>query len=153
MYTDSHNHTCHFSSDAEMSISELILEANSLGIPRIAVTEHYEMDYPHKDLPPQYFDPSQYNEAFDVWRKLCTSGTTLLMGIEIGYQPHLVSKIDNLAASLPFDTVILSNHLIDGIDVYFNKECYKQPKEELHRKYIGILAEMAEKAAITDKEK
>lgn len=145
MYTDSHSHTCHFSSDAEMSISELIKGCTTNGIGRIAITEHYDYDYPHKEEPPQTFDINQYKDAFDVWKKLSTN-VDLSMGIELGYQSHITNIIDEVSASAPFDSVILSNHLIDGKDVYFYPECYKKfTKEELHKEYMIKLAEMAER--------
>lgn len=145
MLTDSHNHTCHFSSDAEMSISELITGCVQNNIKRVVITEHYDYDYPHKEEPPQTFDIHQYIEAFEVWKKL-SSNVELNMGIELGYQSHIADIIDEVSLSAPFDSVILSNHLIDGKDVYFNTECYKlYTKEELHKKYISVLAEMAEK--------
>lgn len=148
MLTDSHNHTCHFSSDAEMSISELISGCSQRGISRIAITEHYDYDYPHIEEPVQTFDINQFVQAFEVWKKLSSSSLDLSMGIELGYQSHIASIIDEVSLSAPFDSVILSNHLIDGKDVYFYPECYKiYSKEELHRKYIAILAEMAEKCS------
>ncbi len=145
MVTDSHNHTCHFSSDAGMSISELISSCNQKQIKRIAITEHYDYDYPHPEEPSQIFDINQYVDAFEIWKKLATN-VDLIMGIELGYQSHIADIIDSVSASAPFDSVILSNHLIDGKDVYFNTECYKMyTKEDLHSKYVSVLAEMAER--------
>ena len=46
MLTDTHNHTCHFSPDAKMTIDELIEAARSRNIGAVAITEHYEYDNP-----------------------------------------------------------------------------------------------------------
>lgn len=146
MYTDSHNHTCHFSSDAEMSISDFLGACRKNNIKRIVITEHYDMDYPHPEEPSQIFDIDQYVEAFAVWKKLCPSDLELNMGIELGWQPHLASSIDKIAASYDFDSIILSKHIFEGKDVFYYPECYKiYETSELHRKYIESLAEMAEK--------
>ena len=146
MYTDSHNHTCHFSSDAEMSISDLISACQKREIPRVVITEHYDIDYPHPEEPSQVFDINQYIEAFEVWKRLCPNNLELLMGIELGYQEHLAAEIDKISASFNFDSVILSKHLFEGKDVFFYPECYhKYEPAELHRRYIADLSEMAEK--------
>ena len=50
MITDGHNHTKHFSVDAEQTIDELITAAKQMGFPRIGITEHYEIDFPDDGL-------------------------------------------------------------------------------------------------------
>lgn len=143
MLTDGHNHTKRFSSDAKMSAYELIDIARKSGSNGIAITEHYEGDYPHDIPEPQIFDLMQYQTEFVKWKNHAMS-LPLRMGIELGYQPHLVKKYDEMISAYPFDTVILSNHLFDGNDPYFVKDCYQLPKIDLHRQYIDSLAEMVE---------
>ncbi len=147
MFVDSHNHTRHFSADARMTIEELISSCKELNIGKIAITEHYDYDYPHKDEPPMHFDLNAYKDTFVNWKELSNSnnGPELLMGIELGYQPHIIKDLENAVTSLPLDTVILSNHLFDGIDVYFNEECYKLTPNERNSRYVKVMAEMAEK--------
>ena len=145
MITDSHNHTCHFSADAEMSISEFLDTCVKRNIKRAVITEHYDYDYPHKEIPPQTFDIAQFYDAFKLWKKLSTD-VELCLGIELGYQPHIVDKIEEISNMLPFDSIILSDHLLEGKDVYFYPECYKKyTKEELHKLYISVLTEMADR--------
>lgn len=139
MVTDTHNHTCHFSFDAEMSIYELITAANAKQLSAIAITEHYEIGFTD-----QIFDLDQYNKAFATWKDLSSGKVKLLMGVEFGYQRSLYSEVDKLASTLPFDQIILSNHLVDGQDIYYYRECYKRPKNELYGEYIEAMAEMAE---------
>ena len=145
MITDSHNHTCHFSSDAEMSISELIDSCVSRNIKRAVITEHYDYDYPHPEIPPQVFDLAQYYDAVKLWKKL-SNDVEINMGIELGYQPHVADKIEEISKMFPFDSIILSVHVLEGKDVYYYPECYKKyTKEELNRKYIEVLVEMADR--------
>lgn len=139
MVSDTHNHTCHFSFDAEMSIYELIKAAKDNEISSVAVTEHYELGFDD-----QIFDIPQYADAFKTWKSLSQNKVNLLIGIEFGYQKHLASEVDILAETIPFDQIILSNHLVDGQDIYYYRECYKRPKEELYSEYIEAMAEMAE---------
>lgn len=144
MITDGHNHTKHFSVDAGQTIDELVAQATSHGCKRIGITEHYEIDYPPDGLD-WMFDINKYNETFKTWRDKFGSQIELLMGIEFGYQTHVAEEIDKTAESVPFDVVLLSNHLFRGKDFYVDRECYDLPKKDLHREYIGIMAEMCEK--------
>lgn len=145
MITDGHNHTCHYSPDAEMTIDQLITSAVNNNIPRIGITEHYELDNPDKSDIIQTFDIDSYSRDFEKWKSMCPDSLTLLKGIEFGYQTHTASAIDEICKNNDFDTIILSNHLFRGVDLYFSKDAYKVPKKDRHKEYIGIMAEMCEK--------
>ena len=149
MVTDAHNHTRHFSADAGQTIDELIAQARSNGFTRIGITEHYEVDYPEDGLD-WTFDLNEYNRAIKDWRAKASPDLELLMGIEFGYQTHVAEEIDRLASLIPFDEVLLSVHLFRGKDFYVDRECYKIPKKDLHREYIGMMAEMCEKCSNYD---
>ena len=142
LYTDSHNHTVEFSADAVMTMDELISEALSKGIPAVVVTEHFEKDFPHKIEKPLIFDIDEYFVMMTEQQAKLPEGFSLYAGIELGYQKHLPAFYDALVKSYPFDSVILSNHLYEGKDPFFFRDCYKLPKEELYGRYIEELAEM-----------
>ena len=142
MYTDSHNHTVEFSADAVMTMDELVSEALSKGIPAVVVTEHFEKDFPHKIEKPLIFDIDEYFVMMTEQQAKLPEGFSLYAGIELGYQKHLPAFYDALVKSYPFDSVILSNHLYEGKDPFFFRDCYKLPKEELYGRYIEELAEM-----------
>lgn len=146
MYIDSHNHTKHYSPDAKMSIDELISVCEEKSCEAIAITEHYELDYPYKeDELFQLFDIDKYQADFSSWQQK-SPHTKLLMGMEFGYQAHVAQEIDRISSSYPFDTVILSNHLFEGVDFYFDRDVYaRYSKDELIQKYVASLVEMADK--------
>ena len=144
MFTDTHNHTSHFSSDARMTAKELIDACKKLQMNGVSVTEHYEGDYPHDIGEVQIFDIPEYIEAFKSWREYA-DGFPVYCGIELGYQKHLCSFYDDMIAKYSFDEVILSNHLYAGKDPYFFRECYEEDMLTVYRKYIEEMAEMAEK--------
>lgn len=144
MLTDTHNHTLPFSPDANMTIDELIAKAKSLGIPRVGITEHYEIDMVYPDDEVMLFDLDEYDKDFIEWRKMCPEGLELLKGIEFGYQSHTARAIDIVASCHDFDIVILSNHNFRGEDVYFSKIVYDIPLKARHAEYIGVMAEMCE---------
>ena len=143
MITDGHNHTKHFSVDAEQTIDELITAAKQMGFPRIGITEHYEIDFPDDGLN-WMFDLEEYNRVFPEWQAKA-GDLELLKGIEFGYQTHVAKAIDETASLIPFDVVLLSVHLFEGKDFYVHRECYQIPAKELHRQYIAMMAEMCEK--------
>jgi len=146
MLADIHNHTCHFSPDAQMTIDELISSSVSRGLDVVGITEHYEYDNPDPLDDITTFDIIEYCKAFEDWRSKCPDNLKLLMGIEFGYQTHTAGDIDRIASSAPFDVVILSNHLFRGRDVYYGgEECYGMDKRLRHKQYIGKMAEMCEK--------
>lgn len=144
MLADSHMHTAVFSSDAFQTPEELISGARDLGINNIAVTEHYDMDYPHTDEN-FVFDLEEYGKVFPSWQALSDNigGPNLHMGIEIGWQPHLNDRIKETVNSLPFDTVLLSAHVFRGSEIYFSTECPLIPRRQRNKEYILLLARMA----------
>lgn len=142
MFTDSHNHTSEFSGDAHMTAPELFAAAKSRNLSAVVITEHYEMDYPHKLDTPLLFDVDSYFESFSKWAGMIHDGLHIYSGIELGYQPHLCGFYNNLIARYPFDSVIMSNHLYKGQDPYFFPECYKSSKSEVFSSYIDELTQM-----------
>lgn len=142
MYTDSHNHTSHFSTDARMTAAELMSAAKRIGLDAVVITEHYEKDYPHEMHSVMLFDVDAYFESFRDWKNQAPDGLTLYSGIELGYQAHLSKFYDHLVSSYPFDSVILSNHLYMGQDPYFYRACYDNPKAQVYANYIDKQTEM-----------
>ncbi|MBN1891401.1 MAG: histidinol-phosphatase HisJ family protein [Clostridiales bacterium] len=150
MLTDSHVHTKHFSGDAKMTIDEVFAAAVERGLDSIVITEHYDDDFPHDMEGPMTFDPNDYYAAFQNWQERLPEGLDLRLGIELGYQPQLVERYTKLSKELPFDSIILSNHLFGGKDPFFFRECYEKDKKVLHEEYIATLAEMAEQCNCFD---
>lgn len=144
MLADSHMHTAVFSSDASQTPEELIKSAKALGIKHVSVTEHFDMDYPHKDEC-FVFDLEEYGKVFPSWRSLSekVGGPELNMGIEIGWQPHLNDRIIGTVNALPFDTVLLSAHVFRGSEIFYSTECPLIPRKERNKEYISLLARMA----------
>lgn len=138
-------HTKAFSLDASQSIEELINGTKSQEIKRVSITEHYDMDYPHKDEI-FTFDLKEYGSVFPKWRELSSkmNGPELLMGIEIGWQPHLNDRIIDTVNTLPFDTVLLSAHVFRGCEIYYSQECPLIPRKERNKEYISLLTRMAD---------
>lgn len=143
MYTDNHNHTKHFSSDARMSADELISACKALEMKGVCVTEHYEGDYPHDIGAPQIFDIDAFFETSKSWIEKA-GPLPFYRGIELGYQKHLCGFYDELVEKYPFDSVILSNHLYRGKDPYFFRDCYEEDMITVYTRYIEEMADLVE---------
>lgn len=145
MFTDNHMHTSVFSSDGAMTFEELLASSVKAGLPGVCITEHYDLDYEiMADEKPFIFDIDEYVRNFDSWRSGCPEGFRLGMGIEMGYQKHLDSEINAILDKYPFDSVVLSEHVFHGADIYYRQEVFSSMSDsEIYSEYVGILAHMA----------
>ena len=143
MIADSHMHTKVFSSDASQTPEELIRTAKKLGIHNVSVTEHYDLDYPREDEN-FTFDVEEYAGIIPEWRRISEElkGPSVHMGIELGWQSHLNDRLASVAASAPFDSILLSVHVMRGDDIYYNEDLKFLPRTERNREYIGLMAKM-----------
>ncbi len=122
---DSHNH-CEFSCDSQMTLVQAIAAAEKAGVGFI-VTEHWDYEYPTN--PDKFlFDRDAYFAKYAPFRS-----EKVLLGIEVGMQPHLAEKEDRVAADYPFDFVLGSMHMMNRLDLY-EKTTYRglTREETLH---------------------
>ena len=112
---DTHTH-CDFSTDSHMKLPEAMAAAVKAGIGLI-VTEHWDYEYP---------DPTQF--VFDRDEYFRRDGSSrseqVLLGIEVGMQPHLAAKENLVPEGYPFDYVIGSLHFVHKSDMY-NQTTYQ----------------------------
>ncbi|MGL5675541.1 MAG: histidinol-phosphatase HisJ family protein [Cellulosilyticaceae bacterium] len=129
---DCHLHTA-YSADSKMAIDEVVAQCQHLGIGCI-LTEHMDMDFPG-DLVFECDVPA-YFKAYAPLRS-----EKLLLGIEIGMQPSVVKENQELISTYPFDFVLVSTHVVDGVDLC-NEAYYKgRTKEEAFGRYLDVMYE------------
>ena len=117
MISDFHVHTS-FSADSKTPAREQIEAAVRLGMKEICITDHH--DYGTKEMShidytvdiPSYFRALQ--ELAEEYR----DRITIRSGIELGLMLREKEHLEALAAAIPADFIIGSNHFIDGYDVY-----------------------------------
>lgn len=118
---DYHLHT-DFSSDSKTPMEEMIVAGINKGLRTMCFTEHMDYDYPvPSDNPELTFllDTDAYLVKNKELAAKYAGKCNILFGIELGVQPHLYDDLKKLTTFYPFDFVIGSTHLIDGVDPYF----------------------------------
>ena len=100
-----------YSCDAEMTLKEARVAAKAAGLGMI-LTEHWDRDYPTN--PESFiFDINDYFKKNAPYRS-----DTVLLGIEMGLQPHTIEDDRIVAKSHPFDEIVGSMHCYRGQDMY-----------------------------------
>ncbi|CAH2213007.1 histidinol-phosphatase HisJ family protein [Tepidibacter aestuarii] len=112
---DSHIHT-DYSPDCKAKMEDIVIQAVELGLKKIIFTDHVDYDSPD-ELFGGEIDYNEYMKEIKYLRDKYKE-IEILMGVEIGYQPHLNNKLDKFIKSYPFDFVICSMHSCDGLDLY-----------------------------------
>lgn len=145
--SDLHMHT-NFSNDSETPPEEMVKGAISKGLKTICFTDHYDKDIYGGGVE-EVIDTDRYFKVMEALREKYRDRITILIGIEIGLQPHLGPHYAELVRNRPYDFVVGSVHAIQGKDLYYNKAFFEIHTDE--EGYRIILKEMLEDAkAIAD---
>ena len=139
-FTDYHMHTaCSPDADELATFNAYIEDAELKKHERLVFTDHVDIDSPaelFKDYP-QY---EHYKSLLNRLQK--KTQVELLMGVEIGYQPHVQKAIEALVKRHPFDFVIASLHASDKLD-YYNTDFFKgKTDQEATMRYFETVHEM-----------
>ncbi len=132
---DYHVHS-YFSSDSKAKPRDVIEKAVSLGLNRLCFTDHMDFDYPVNNGLTFQFDPNAYFKELLPLKEEYKNKINIFIGIELGLQPYLAPRYDVLMNSYPFDFVIGSSHLINGMDPYHKEYWEKYLNEEGVLKYL-----------------
>lgn len=132
---DFHMHT-EFSTDSGASVRSMLDEAVRKGLLAVCVTDHLDMDYPpDEELGPSPFqlDLDRYFDMLIGLREGYKGRLDVRIGIELGMQPHLGEAYEKIVSEYPFDFVIGSLHLINGMDPYYGKIFEGRTDGEVYR--------------------
>ncbi len=114
---DYHTHSA-FSDDCSTPLKEMLDAACKLGIREIAVTDHYDPDYPDPDFPFE-LDFLEYYKALNEAKEAYKGGIKVLKGIEIGIQHGAsMEKCREKAKEYDYDFIIGSFHCAEGCELY-----------------------------------
>ncbi|TCK98546.1 histidinol-phosphatase (PHP family) [Natranaerovirga hydrolytica] len=138
-YSDYHVHTS-FSGDCEATPESMITKAIDLGLKKICLTDHYDADFP-TDAIDFTFDIDTYFKTLSQLKEKYSNTIDLLIGVELGLQPHLKGFYEDLLNSYDFDFIIGSSHVVDALDPY--EKNYYNDKDE-HTAYYRYLESIQE---------
>ena len=141
MRSDFHMHT-NFSTDSDSTPEQMIDGAIQKGLQTICITDHQDVDFPKSIMPEGFqIDFDKYFETFRKLQRKYQNQIEVLIGVELGLQPHLGNVYKELAETYPFDFVIGSIHILDGMDPYFKEYFEDKTDEEAYRRAFEITLE------------
>ena len=114
---DYHTHT-DFSDDSSSTMDEMIQGAIQKGIKELAITDHYDPDYPDPNYPFEV-DFDEYHKALISAEGKYNSRIKIIKGLEIGIQDGpTLEKCKAAASNFNYDFLIGSFHSFNGADLY-----------------------------------
>ena len=133
MKADYHTHT-NFSTDAPRSSTpEVQIEgAIAKGLEIICITDHMDKDYDAEGKR-FVFDTEQYFATLRPLQEKYKGKIEVLIGVELGLQPHLRDFAKEYVNKYPFDFVIGSSHMLQGKDPYYRENFSELTDKELYR--------------------
>ncbi|NLU36944.1 MAG: histidinol-phosphatase HisJ family protein [Clostridiales bacterium] len=138
---DYHMHTT-FSQDGKMTMEEACLQAVKTGLSEIAITDHMDIDEPDNPDAFQIKDLNEYMEELKKVKEMFQDKLQVKAGIEIGLQDWTLRQASNIALNYPFDFVIASIHLVDGIDPYFKEYFEDRDKIKSYTDYYQTILQL-----------
>lgn len=115
---DFHTHSL-FSSDSTETLENMISFAKKNQINTLCITDHMDLDYPVDEKGNDFLlDLVSYTETITKLKQNNTE-IEIRLGIELGVMDYLAPKLTTLVKQYPFDFVIASSHLVNGIDPYY----------------------------------
>lgn len=133
---DYHTHT-DFSTDGHSTMDEMVKAAALAGISQIAITDHYDPDYP---LPGwgEEFSQHEYNEQLSLYKEKYKNEITLIKGLEVGIQHGAtLKKCSDTVNSFDYDFIIGSFHCAEGFEFaiggFFNNRSVEEATEAFYK--------------------
>lgn len=131
---DSHIHS-NFSGDSMEKLENIIERAIEIGMDEITITDHLDLEFPG-EINIFELDFKTYVETLKKLKNLYRNNIKIKIGIELGLQPQLKNKYDEIFNCEDIDFIIGSFHCVRGMDVADRKFFEKYSKDEAHRIYF-----------------
>ena len=143
MYCDTHTHLTPYSHDARQTVAELLAQASRQGLSAICTADHYEKDIFYEGGREDIFNIADYfRDLGAVQAAQAANEPRLLPGVELGYLPHLDRHFAKITATWPFNSVILSLHILEGQDPFVMSAIYDSGKADVYGRYLRQLTRM-----------
>ena len=131
---DCHVHS-DFSGDSNLSAEQACEKAIQMGFSGIAFTDHLDIDFPGYD-DTFLIDFEKYFSFMNRIKYKYESYLRILIGIEVGIQPHIINETLKVVENYDFDYVISSVHIIDKKDPASPEFFLGESKESAFRRYL-----------------
>ncbi|NLV36436.1 MAG: histidinol-phosphatase HisJ family protein [Clostridiaceae bacterium] len=135
---DCHMHT-KFSTDSIMDASAACERSIALGLEGIAFTDHLDIDFPGGGFMVNFDD---YFSEIATIRANYGKEIKILDAIEVGIQPHVLDGSMKTVAGYPFDYVLASVHVLDGLDPSEGEFYKDKPRHEAYELYLKEIYRM-----------
>jgi len=138
MLIDYHLHN-HFSPDSEADTASLLKEEHGHGVRHVCLTNHAEW-FDKKDEMAGVFIPIEAETRFEEVQKELKAlrprfpDIDIRFGVELQYQPEAMEALAHFVKKTPFDFILGSVHIIDGVLISGGKhaaEAFRPMKEEV----------------------
>lgn len=116
MLFDYHMHS-DFSADSETPMEEMIEASIAKGLTEICFTEHIDFEYPDPTISFD-LDIPVYTDKINAMRDKYKDVISIKKGVELGLQPYLLDRYNQLMDKETFDFVISSIHTADKKDLH-----------------------------------
>ena len=117
MIADFHTHSL-FSGDSSENPVKMIETAINLGMEHFCFTDHQDFDYNY-DEPDFMLDHDKYFAEISELKERYKDKITISVGVETGLEPHLSDKLREFVKKHPYDFIIGSTHLVNGVDPWY----------------------------------
>ena len=139
MIIDHHTHTKYSpDADTKTTFKTYIEQAKKIGFQGVLFTDHVDFD----STTPLFMDIIDYDKYFQEINQLRReTAFDIRVGVELGYQPQSIDKMEKLVNDYPFDFVIMSMHVIKGLDPYNGSFFVGKTQVESYQAYFDEVLE------------
>jgi len=131
---DNHIHS-KFSNDSHMEAAAACQRAVEIGLKGLVFTDHVDYDYPDYDND-FLIDFDQYFEFFKRLQKDWKEKLDIRIGVEMGFQPHVLNQIIEFLDKYCFDFILNSVHIIDYMDPYVGTFFKGKTQHQAYERYL-----------------
>lgn len=134
---DYHMHS-NFSADCTTSMEKMVDSAIDKGLKEICFTEHIDYKYPDDSIVFE-FDLRAYDTEIKRLQEIYEGQIRIQKGVEIGVQPHILHKYEELLDKETFDFIICSMHTTEKKSLHYKEIFIGRTTEEAFEIYYEEL--------------
>lgn len=139
---DLHIHS-NFSNDCKYSMENMVKSAVDKNLKAIAFTEHVDFEYGGSKID-FVFNQSDYFKEIKRMKNNFKDTIEILSGIELGMQPHLVTRANDFMSKNDYDIVIMSVHTVKRLELYDGSFYKDKTPIQIYEDYYNDLLEILE---------